>query len=80
VPDWAAADPVVRLHPVAGPRIEVPLVDPDSSSPLVAVALLDRDGDAVAVHREVRWVRGGQQKLDELYDWGMEWRSARAGE
>jgi tellurite resistance protein TerA len=76
VPRWAAAKGIVTVYPVAGPRIEVALDEPDPTSPLVAVAMVDNTGTELCVRREVRYVRGGQQLLDELYGWGMQWRQA----
>ncbi len=75
-PRWAAADAVLTLHPVAGPRVAVRLDRWDRAAPLVAVAMLDNTGDELCVRREMRYVHGGQRRLDDLYGWGIEWRSA----
>ena len=77
VPNWATADGVVTLHPASGPQVEVRLDEHDPRSPMCAVALLTSDGREVTVRREVRYVQGGQQALDEAYGWGMRWRTGR---
>ncbi|GAB7191733.1 hypothetical protein NUM3379_24410 [Kineococcus sp. NUM-3379] len=77
VPNWAAADAVVTLFPAAGPEVEVRLDEHDPSSPMCAVVLLSSDGREITVRREVRYVQGGQQQLDEAYGWGMRWRTGR---
>ncbi len=77
VPNWAAADGVVTLHPTSGPEIEVRLDEHDDRSPMCAIAQIVSDGREVSVQREVRYVQGGQQALDEAFGWGMKWRTGR---
>ena len=77
VPNWATADGVVTLHPVSGPEIEVRLDEHDDRSPMCAIAQIVSDGREISVQREVRYVQGGQQALDEAYGWGMQWRTGR---
>jgi tellurite resistance protein TerA len=77
VPNWAAADAVVTLFPVAGPQIEVRLDEHDNKSPMCAIALLENTGGDLAVKREVRYLQGGQQLLDRTYGWGMQWAAGR---
>jgi tellurite resistance protein TerA len=77
VPNWAAADAVVTLHPVSGPEIEVVLDEHDDRSPMCAIAQIVSDGREISVQREVRYVQGGQQALDEAFGWGMKWRTGR---
>ncbi|WP_380171133.1 tellurium resistance protein [Kineococcus sp. DHX-1] len=77
VPNWAAADGVVTLHPASGPEIEVRLDEHDDRSPMCAIAQIVSDGREVSVQREVRYVQGGQQALDEAFGWGMKWRTGR---
>lgn len=77
VPSWATADSVVTLFPVGGPQVEVRLDEPDERSPMCAIALLENDGSGLAVRREVRYIRGSQQQLDQAYGWGMRWSAGR---
>ncbi len=77
VPNWASADGVVTLFPAAGPEIEVRLDEPDSSSPTCVIAMLENKGGEMVVHREVRYIRGGQADVDAAYGWGMEWARGR---
>ncbi|WP_432537785.1 TerD family protein [Kineococcus arenarius] len=77
VPNWAAADGVVTLKPASGPEIEVRLDEHDDRSPMCAIAQIVSDGREVSVQREVRYVQGGQQALDEAYGWGMRWQTGR---
>ncbi len=76
-PDWGRVGATVTVFPAQGPDLEVALDEPDEASPLVAVLMLDNTGPQLSVRREVRYVRGGQQMLDELYGWGMQWRPTR---
>jgi tellurite resistance protein TerA len=77
VPNWAAADGVVTLFPVAGPQIEVRLDESDNRSPMCAIAMLENVGGDLSVRREVRYLAGGQRLLDETYGWGMKWSAGR---
>lgn len=76
-PNWAAANGVVTLFPVAGPEVEVALDEHDPASPMVAIALLESRGSEVVVNREVRYIRGSQDALDKAYGWGMNWSPGR---
>ena len=60
VPNWASADGVVTLYPASGPEIEVRLDEADTGSPTCAIAMLENKGGELVVHREVRYIRGGQ--------------------
>ena len=73
VPNWAAADAVVTLFPASGPQIEVRLDESDNQAPMCAIAMLSNTGSGLSVHREVRYIRGGQSHLDQAYGWGMQW-------
>jgi len=76
-PNWAAANAVVTLFPVAGPQIEIRLDEADPAAMMCAVALLEGNSTDVSVRREVRYLRGGQRLLDQTYHWGMQWTSGR---
>ena len=76
-PNWAAAQAVVTLFPVAGPQLEIHLDEPDPSAMMCAIAMIEGNGTDVSVRREVRYVRGGQRLLDETYGWGMRWAAGR---
>jgi tellurite resistance protein TerA len=77
VPNWAAANGVVTLFPTTGSQIEVRLDEPDSRSPLCAIAMLESNGRNVSVRREVRYIKGAQDVLDRTYRWGMRWTAGR---
>lgn len=77
VPNWAAADGVVTLYPTAGPQIEVRLDSPVDGARSCAIALLQNQGNGITVHREVHYINGAQQQIDEAYRWGMNWQRAR---
>jgi tellurite resistance protein TerA len=77
VPNWAAADGVVTLFPVAGPQIEVRLDEHDPRSPMCAIAMLESNGGDLQVRREVRYINGAQNVLDRSYGWGMKWGAGR---
>jgi tellurite resistance protein TerA len=76
-PNWEAADAVVTLIPASGPQIEVRLDEPDPRARMCAIALLENQGGQLVVHREVRYVHGGQDVLDRRYGWGMDWARGR---
>lgn len=75
--NWAQADGVVTLFPVAGPQIEVRLDEHDSRSPICAIAMLENVGGELQVRREVRYIQGSQSELDRAYGWGMNWTPGR---
>jgi tellurite resistance protein TerA len=77
VPNWASADGVVTLYPTNSPEIEVRLDEADTNSPTCAIAMLENRGGELVVHREVRYIKGGQADLDRAYGWGMEWTRGR---
>lgn len=72
-PNWSAADGVVTLFPPGGTEVEVRLDSADNTAMTCAIAMLEvRDGE-LSITREVRYINGGQRKLDEAYGWGMTW-------
>jgi tellurite resistance protein TerA len=75
--NWAAAAGVVTLFPADGPQIEVQLDEHDPKSRLCAIAMLEGTGGELSVRREVRYIHGGQQLLDQTYNWGMKWTAGR---
>lgn len=77
VPNWAAADGVVTLFPASGAPVEVRLDESDPKAPMCAIALLTNTGNDLTVNREVRYLHGGQQVLDQAYGWGMQWAAGR---
>jgi tellurite resistance protein TerA len=77
VPNWAAADGVVTMHPATGAPIEVRLDESDPRAPMCAIALLTNTGSDLSVNREVRYIPGGQDVLDQAYGWGMQWGAGR---
>ena len=76
VPNWAAADGVVTLFPVAGPQVEVRLDEHAAKSGMCGIAMLENVGGELSVRREVRYV-GGHSDLDRAYGWGMQWKAGR---
>ncbi len=76
-PNWAGANGVVTLYPQSGPEVEVLLDEPASGQPTCAIALLENVGGEIVVRREVKYIKGAQDKLDEAYGWGMDWRAGR---
>lgn len=76
-PNWAEAAAVVTLTPTQGPPVEVALDEHDPQARTCAIALLSNEGGELVVHREVRYVHGTQQALDEAYSWGLQWQAGR---
>lgn len=77
VPNWAAADAVVTLHPVSGPQVEVRLDEGQDGAPSCVIAMLENKGGELVVRREVRYVQGGQAEIDRAFGWGMNWTRGR---
>jgi tellurite resistance protein TerA len=75
-PAWDQANAVVTLFPVAGPELRIEL-DEHRPSRTCAIALLSNSGGDLTVSREVRYIDGAQDKLDEAYGWGLDWRPGR---
>ncbi|HMS77342.1 tellurium resistance protein [Gordonia sp. (in: high G+C Gram-positive bacteria)] len=76
-PNWAAANGVVTVFPTNGPQIEVRLDEADQSALSCAIALFENRGGELVVNREVRYIRGAQDKVDEAYNWGLNWKAGR---
>lgn len=75
--NWAAADGVATLFPAAGPPVTIRLDDPRDGARICAIAMLEPRGGALQVHREIKYINGGQRALDEAYNWGMRWTAGR---
>lgn len=75
--NWAAVDGVVTLFPQNGPQIEVKLDYPVDGAPICAIALLQNNGGDLTVQREVRYINGAQDVLDQTYGWGLQWTPGR---
>ena len=41
------------------------------------IALLENGNGELSVRREVRYIQGGQDKLDKAFGWGMDWAPGR---
>lgn len=76
-PNWAEANATVTLVPAAGPQIEVHLDEPAAGARSCAIALIENQGGELVVRREVNYIKGGQDKVDQAYDWGMNWSPGR---
>ncbi|MCW2778576.1 MAG: tellurium resistance protein TerA [Frankiales bacterium] len=76
VPSWDKADGVVTLVPQGGAPLEIRL-DEHGGSRMCALALLENTGGTLNVRREVRYIDGAQDKLDQAYGWGMDWTPGR---
>ncbi|WP_137876481.1 Tellurium resistance [Rhodococcus sp. Q] len=76
-PNWSQANGVVTLFPTSGPQVEVKLDSADNQAISCAIAMLESNGRELTVTREVRYIRGYQDKVDEAYGFGMNWSRAR---
>jgi tellurite resistance protein TerA len=76
-PNWAEANAVVTWYPVGAPPVVVNLDDHDPRSRLCAIAMLDNTTGQLDLRREVRYIQGAQDALDQAYGWGMNWRAGR---
>jgi tellurite resistance protein TerA len=75
--NWAAADGVATLYPATGPSVTIRLDDPRDGARICAIAMLETRGGGLQVHREIKYINGGQRALDEAYGWGMRWTAGR---
>ena len=76
-PNWSAADGVVTLYPTSGPQVEVKLDSADNQAISCAIAMLQSNGRELTVTREVRYIHGAQQDVDNAYGFGMSWSRGR---
>ncbi len=76
-PNWAAANGIATLFPVAGPQIEVLLDEGNPNTRFCAIALLQNQGGELTVQREVRYIEGTQRHVDAAYGWGLNWAPGR---
>jgi tellurite resistance protein TerA len=76
-PAFDAAHGVVTLYPREGQPIEVRLDEHAGDRPMCAVALLENTGGDLVIRREVRYIAGFHQQLDDAYSFGMNWKAGR---
>ena len=76
-PNWAAANGMVTLYPDTGREVVIHLDEPDPAAPMVAIALVENRGGDVVIDRQVRYIHGAQDTLDQAYGWGMRWTPGR---
>ena len=76
-PNWASANGVVTLFPQSGPQIEVILDEAANGAPSCAIALLENHNGELVINREVRYIRGAQDLVDQAYGWGLDWKAGR---
>lgn len=76
-PSFDQANGVVTLTPASGAPIEVRLDEQAGGSRMCAIALLEGGGGDLKVRREVRYVEGAQDALDDAYGWGLTWARGR---
>ena len=72
VPNWRDTDGVVRVMIPDQPEIEVRMNEFGSKDRMCAIAMLENQGGAIRVSREVRFFPG-HRFMDEHYGWGMRW-------
>lgn len=69
------AQAVVTLTPATGPELEIRLDESGGAARSCAIAMVqNQDGD-LTIQREVRYIKGNQQKVDQAYQWGLQWRA-----
>jgi tellurite resistance protein TerA len=74
VPNWAETDGVVRVMIPDQPEVEVRMNEHGSRDRMCAIAMLENQGGAIRVSREVRFFTG-HRYMDEHYGWGMNWKA-----
>ena len=74
VPNWAETDGVVRVMIPDQPEVEVRMNEHGSRERMCAIAMLENQGGAIRVSREVRFFPG-HRVMDEHYGWGMRWQA-----
>ena len=74
VPNWAETDGVVRVMIPDQPEVEVRMNEHGSRERMCAIAMLENQGGAIRVSREVRFF-AGHRLMDDHYGWGMRWQA-----
>ncbi|MET7297622.1 TerD family protein [Embleya sp. NPDC005575] len=69
------AQAVVTLTPATGPELEIRLDETGGAARSCAIALVQNQGGDLTIQREVRYIKGNQQKVDQAYGWGLQWRA-----
>ncbi|WP_406298882.1 TerD domain-containing protein [Embleya sp. NBC_00888] len=69
------AQAVVTLTPATGPELEIRLDETGGAARSCAIALVQNQGGDLTIQREVRYIKGNQQKVDQTYGWGLQWRA-----
>ncbi|WP_406281319.1 TerD family protein [Embleya sp. NBC_00896] len=69
------AQAVVTLTPATGPELEIRLDETGGAARSCAVALVQNQGGDLTIQREVRYIKGNQEKVDQAYSWGLRWRA-----
>jgi tellurite resistance protein TerA len=75
--NWADANGVVTVTPVAAAPIEVRLDDPRNGARICAIATINQQNGDITIRREVNYIDGAQDALDAAYGWGMRWTPGR---
>ena len=71
-PNWSSTDAVVILRTPGQPEIEVRLDSHDDRRTCCAVALLENQGGAIKIGKEVVYF-ASQREMDQAYHWGLNW-------
>ena len=69
------AQAVVTLTPATGPELEIRLDETGGAARSCAIAMVQNQAGDLTIQREVRYIKGNQQKVDQAYQWGLQWRS-----
>ncbi|OPC84845.1 hypothetical protein B4N89_06525 [Embleya scabrispora] len=69
------AQAVVTLTPATGPELEIRLDETGGAARSCAIALVQNQGGDLTIQREVRYIKGNQEKVDQAYGWGLQWRA-----
>jgi tellurite resistance protein TerA len=67
------AQAVVTLTPATGPELEIRLDETGGGARSCAIALVQNQGGDLTIQREVRYIKGNQAKVDQAYNWGLQW-------
>lgn len=72
VPNWSSTNAVVTVRTPGQPEIEVHLDSHDDRRTCCAIVLLENQGGAIKVSKEVAYFPS-QLEMDQAYRWGLRW-------
>lgn len=74
VPNWAAANAVIKIKTPDQPVIIIDLDSHDNTKGMCAIAMFENVNEAIKITKLVDY-KNGHQEVDRAYGWGMQWQA-----